>query len=63
MLSALDAFAMETQDAAFVDLSADKREAVLLRLIANGSRAADLQTFFNIARTYIMQGTFGDVSY
>jgi gluconate 2-dehydrogenase gamma chain len=56
-LAALDAFAMETQGAAFADLSADKRDAVLIALPQN------LQGFFNTARTYTMQGTFGDPHY
>ena len=56
-LAALDAFAMETQGAAFADLSADKRDAVLTMLPQN------LQGFFNTARTYTMQGTFGDPHY
>jgi gluconate 2-dehydrogenase gamma chain len=56
-LAALDAFAMETQGAAFADLPAEKRDAVLLALPQN------LQAFFNTARTYTMQGTFGDPHY
>ena len=56
-LAALDAFATETQGAAFADLSADKRDAVLTMLPQN------LQGFFNTARTYTMQGTFGDPHY
>jgi len=61
-LAALDAFAMETQGAAFADLSAEKRDAVLLRITDNGG-AQNLQAFFNTARTYTMQGTFGDPHY
>jgi len=56
-LAALDAFAMETQGAAFAELSAEKRDAVLMTLPQN------LQGFFNTARTYTMQGTFGDPHY
>jgi gluconate 2-dehydrogenase gamma chain len=56
-LAALDAFAMETQGAAFADLSAEKRDAVLIALPQN------LQAFFNHARAYTMQGTFGDPHY
>jgi gluconate 2-dehydrogenase gamma chain len=56
-LAALDAFAMETQGAAFADLSAEKRDSVLMALPQN------LQAFFNTARTYTMQGTFGDPHY
>ena len=61
-LNALDVFAMQTQGAAFADLSADKRDAVLLGLTDNGA-PANLQAFFNIARAYTMQGTFGDPHY
>ena len=56
-LAALDAFAIEKQGAAFADLPAEKRDAVLLGLPQN------LESFFNIARTYTMQGTFGDPHY
>src|ERR1700733_7145654 len=56
-LDALDAFAVQTQGAAFADLSAEKRDAVLIALPQN------LQAFFNTARTYTMQGTFGDPHY
>ena len=61
-LNALDAFAMEAQGAAFADLSAEKRDAVLLAVTDNGG-PANLQTFFNTARAYTMQGTFGDPHY
>lgn len=60
-LHALDAFAIETQGAEFAILPADKRDAVLLALTGNG--AANLQAFFNTARAYTMQGTFGDPHY
>lgn len=53
----LDAFAMQSQGALFADLPADKRDAVLLALPQN------LQGFFNQARTYTLQGTFGDPHY
>ena len=56
-LEALDAFAMQSQGAFFADLSAEKRDAVLLALPQN------LQGFFNQARTYTLQGTFGDPHY
>lgn len=61
-LAALDAFALETQGSAFADLSAEKRDAVLMRLTDNGGPQT-LQGFFNTARTYTMQGTFGDPHY
>jgi gluconate 2-dehydrogenase gamma chain len=56
-LAALDAFAIGTQGAAFADLSGEKRDAVLLALPQN------LQGFFSQARTYTLQGTFGDPHY
>lgn len=62
-LNALDAFAMDTQGAAFADLPAEKRDAVLLALPDKGSGPANLQTFFATARNYTMQGTFGDPHY
>ena len=56
-LAALDEFAMRAQGAPFADLSAQKRDEVLIALPQN------LQAFFNQARTYTMQGTFGDPHY
>jgi gluconate 2-dehydrogenase gamma chain len=56
-LMALDAFAIESQGAAFAELPAEKRDAVLMGL------PQALQAFFNTARTYTMQGTFGDPHY
>jgi gluconate 2-dehydrogenase gamma chain len=60
-LAALDAFATEMQGAAFADLSAEKRDAVLMAIAGEGPR--NLKEFFNTARTYTMQGTFGDPHY
>ena len=59
-LAALDEFATVTQGAPFADLSADKRDAVLLAIPA---AAPNLTQFFNQARTYTLQGTFGDPHY
>lgn len=56
-LDALDVFAMQSQGALFADLSAEKRDAVLLAL------PQTLQGFFNQARTFTLQGTFGDPHY
>ncbi len=56
-LAALDAIAMESQGSSFAELSAEKRDAVLMVLPQN------LQAFFNQARTYTLQGTFGDPHY
>ena len=75
-LEALDAFAMQTEGALFADLSADKRDAVLIAITsgpggggrgvgeaAGNTGAVNLAAFFNQARTYTMQGTFGDPHY
>ena len=56
-LAALDEFAMRSQGAPFAQLSAEKRDAALVSLPQN------LQGFFNQARTYTLQGTFGDPHY
>lgn len=61
-LEALDAFAAQTQGSPFAELSAEQRDAVLNAMTGN-SGPQDLRTFFNIARTYTMQGTFGDPHY
>jgi len=60
-LEALDAFAKETQSAPFTDLSAEKRDAVLIAITSGV--APNLAAFFNQARTYTLQGTFGDPHY
>ena len=60
-LEALDAFAKETQGAPFADLPAEKRDAVLIALTSGG--APNLAAFFSQARTYTLQGTFGDPHY
>jgi len=61
-LDELDAFAKRTQGAAFADLSPEKRDAVLTAMTANDGPPT-LRTFFNTARTFTMQGTFGDPHY
>jgi gluconate 2-dehydrogenase gamma chain len=61
-LDALDAFAKQTRGAAFADLSAEARDAVLTAMTANDG-PQNLGAFFNTARTYTMQGTFGDPHY
>lgn len=61
--NALDAFARKMEEAGFANLSADKRDAVLLALTGNSAGTANLQTFFNTARAYTMQGAFGDPHY
>ncbi len=60
-LEALDAFAKETQGAPFADLPAEKRDAVLIAITSGG--APNLAAFFNQARTYTLQGAFGDPHY
>lgn len=64
-LQALDEFAMRTQGAAFAELSAEKRDAVLTAITAGGRGGGEpnLAAFFNQARTYTLQGTFGDPHY
>jgi gluconate 2-dehydrogenase gamma chain len=61
-LDELDAFSKQTQGAAFADLSPEKRDEVLTAMTANDGPAT-LRAFFNTARTYTMQGTFGDPHY
>jgi gluconate 2-dehydrogenase gamma chain len=61
-LDELDTFSKRTQGAPFADLSADQRDAVLTAITANDGPPA-LRNFFNTARTYTMQGTFGDPHY
>jgi len=56
-LAGLDAFAMESQGAPFADLTAEKRDEVLMALPQN------MRGFFNQARAYTLQGTFGDPHY
>jgi gluconate 2-dehydrogenase gamma chain len=63
-LEATDALARRTQNAAFVDLTPDKQDA-LLTSIDNG--AADgfpnARAFFNRARRLALEGMFGDPYY
>jgi gluconate 2-dehydrogenase gamma chain len=61
-LAALDAYAKETQGASFANLSAGQRDAVLTAITAEGA-PENLRAFFNLARTYTIQGTFGDPHY
>lgn len=62
-LEALDAFAKETQGTLFADLPAEKRDAVLIAITTGGAAPANLAAFFTQARTYTLQGTFGDPHY
>lgn len=61
-LDLLDAFSIQTQNARFAELSAEKRDEVLIA-ISTESSPQDLRRFFNLARTYTLQGTFGDPHY
>jgi gluconate 2-dehydrogenase gamma chain len=61
-LAELDAFSMQSQRAVFADLPAEKRDQVL-EAITGSSGPQNLRNFFNQARTYTLQGTFGDPHY
>ncbi|HEY7388676.1 MAG TPA: gluconate 2-dehydrogenase subunit 3 family protein [Bryobacteraceae bacterium] len=61
-LAALDAYAKETRGASFANMSADQRDAVLTAITQEGA-PQNLRAFFNQARTYTIQGTFGDPHY
>jgi gluconate 2-dehydrogenase gamma chain len=61
-LAALDQYAVQTQGSVFAGLSAEKRDAVLTAITGNDGPQS-LKAFFNQARTYTLQGTFGDPHY
>jgi gluconate 2-dehydrogenase gamma chain len=63
-LEATDAFARRSQGAAFVDLPADKQDAVLMAM-DNGTAEGfpNARAFFNRARRLAMEGMFGDPHY
>jgi gluconate 2-dehydrogenase gamma chain len=63
-LEATDAFARRSEDRAFVDLTPDKQDALLM-LMDNGSAAGfpNARAFFNRARRLTMEGMFGDPYY
>jgi gluconate 2-dehydrogenase gamma chain len=63
-LEATDAFARRSQDRAFIELSAEKQDAVLTAM-ENGSAAGfdNARAFFNRARRLAMEGMFGDPFY
>jgi gluconate 2-dehydrogenase gamma chain len=63
-LEQTDAFARRTEDKAFVDLSAEKQDAVLTA-IDNGTAEgfANAKVFFNRARRLTLEGMFGDPYY
>ena len=63
-LEATDAFARRSEDRAFVDLTPDRQDALLM-LMDNGSAAGfpNARAFFNRARRLTMEGMFGDPYY
>jgi gluconate 2-dehydrogenase gamma chain len=63
-LEATDALARRTQNAAFVDLSPDKQDA-LLASMDNGTADGfpNARAFFNRARRLALEGMFGDPYY
>jgi gluconate 2-dehydrogenase gamma chain len=63
-LEATDALARRTQNAAFVDLTPDKQDA-LLTAMDNGTADGfpNARAFFNRARRLAMEGMFGDPYY
>jgi gluconate 2-dehydrogenase gamma chain len=63
-LEATDAFARRSQNAAFVDLTPEKQDAVLTAM-DNGSADGfpNARAFFNRARRLTMEGMFGDPYY
>jgi gluconate 2-dehydrogenase gamma chain len=61
-LAALDAYAKDTHGASFATLSAEQRDAVLTAITEPGA-PENLRAFFNQARAYALQGTFGDPHY
>jgi gluconate 2-dehydrogenase gamma chain len=63
-LEATDALARRSEDRAFVDLTPDRQDALLM-LMDNGSAAGfpNARAFFNRARRLTMEGMFGDPYY
>lgn len=63
-LAAVDAFARQSHGAAFPELAADKKDAVLTALEAgNASGFPNARAFFNRVRRLTLEGTFGDPYY
>jgi gluconate 2-dehydrogenase gamma chain len=63
-LTALDAFAMKSQGAAFADLAPEKRDTILMAMDGGTAEGwAGARTFFNRARRLTLEGTFGDPYY
>jgi gluconate 2-dehydrogenase gamma chain len=63
-LAATDAFAHRSQDRAFIDLTAEKQDAVLMAMEAGSAPGFDnARAFFNRVRRLAMEGMFGDPYY
>ncbi len=63
-LEMTDAFARRTQDQAFVDLPAEKQDAVLTAMDNGAAEGfANAKAFFNRARRLTLEGMFGDPYY
>jgi hypothetical protein len=63
-LEMTDAFARRAQGQAFVDLSAEKQDAVLTAMDNGAAEGfASAQAFFNRARRLTLEGMFGDPYY
>jgi gluconate 2-dehydrogenase gamma chain len=63
-LVAVDTFARQSQGAAFPELPADKKDAVLTALEAgDASGFANARAFFNRVRRLTLEGTFSDPYY
>lgn len=63
-LEMTDAFAHRTEDKAFVDLSAERQDAVLTAMDNGAAEGfANAKVFFNRARRLTLEGMFGDPYY
>jgi gluconate 2-dehydrogenase gamma chain len=65
-LSNVNAFGLRTQGAAFADLSAEKRDIVLVAIDTNqalNGQAPNLRGFFNRVRRLTLEGMFSDPVY
>jgi hypothetical protein len=60
-LAAVDEYARSSQGGPFADLSAEKRDAVLMAI--DSGQVPNLRGFFNRARRLTLEGMFGDPSY
>lgn len=60
-LAAVDAYSHKSQDLGFVDLTPDKRDAVLMAIDTN--QVPNLRGFFNRVRRLTLEGMFSDPYY